>query len=261
VLAIGNKIPEDEIETAGFDISTTQDPSAEAATATSAAGKPAAAAGASESEKKRHALERELIATRRKIEIAALERENALLAEQREVVRLGAELEVAQSRLAIFREMTLPTKTRSADLDLQSQRHHLQDAQDELRQLEMLYAGSELEDRTAEVVLARGRRQLEQTQGRLEVAETDRNRIVERELPLEAGEKERELGKAEFAVAQHQRGMAISQMKAEAELAELREKLAETEREIAALAKTGAGSGSGATPTAAAASGATGSPR
>jgi hypothetical protein len=168
--------------------------------------------------------------------------------------------------------MTLPARTRSADLDLESQRHRLQDARDEMNQLEMLYTGAELEDRTSEIVLARGRRQLEHTQGRLEVAEIDRNRVVERELPIEAGEKERELGKAEFAVAQAERAFEISRMKSESEFVELRAKIEDGEREIAALAKarTGAGGvapassspaggGSGAAPGAPAAG--SGSPR
>jgi len=244
VLAIGNRVPEEQLETAGFEITTGDPAPSSEPKAAMAAGKPSGAPeAAAGKEKKLRAIERDLASSRRKLEIAELERENAFLAEQRELERLGAELEVARSRLATFREVTLPSKTRTAELDLDAKRHALQDAQDELRQLEMLYTGNELEDRTAEIVLARGRRQLEHAQGRLEVAELERDRVIVRELPLEAGEKERELGKAEFAVAQHQRAMAISALKADSERTELRQKIEEGERELAELAEPPAGSG------------------
>ena len=118
------------------------------------------------------------------------------------------------------------------ELDLASSRGRHQDAVAELEQLEMMYKGSELEDRTSEIVLKRGRRNRELALQRLELQERKLSDLVESKIPMKARELERSVTKAEYALRKHDRDRRLATLRQELKVIELRYKLDKTSRKI-----------------------------
>lgn len=106
---------------------------------------------------------------------------------------LASRLALAEKRIAVFDGVTRPMLLGELDVELKSLRHEQMDSQEELKQLEMMYSGAELEDKTSEIVLDRGRRQLELAGENLMLMEEKRNTQAGSTLPLERAELIREL--------------------------------------------------------------------
>lgn len=160
-------------------------------------------------------LEMELEVAR--LEMQAQEAEGRMAIEKAEVA-----LENSRRVLRDFLQAERPRREMTARTDVDSARFRLRDDEEELAQLEMMYKGSELEDKTSEIVLERGRRQLELSRKRLEIEERQLVEITERDLPREQEEKER---------AVHEAEIALDEARREAPVAALRKKIALHEAE------------------------------
>lgn len=100
------------------------------------------------------------------------------------------ELALAADRLRIFNERTAPNRINRARLDLTRAEDRTKEAEEELRQLEMMYAEEDFADQTKEIVLERGRRRLERTHRDLELHREELATLTDRTIPLETAEHE-----------------------------------------------------------------------
>lgn len=95
------------------------------------------------------------------------------------------EAQLAGTRLSAFEGMQAPARREDAALNVRGVQARSDDQQDELQQLQGMYDASELAHDTKEIVLKRGRRDLELTRARLELARKHEAILTERELPIE----------------------------------------------------------------------------
>jgi multidrug resistance efflux pump len=131
-----------------------------------------------------------------------------------EVARAGAERALAQASedLARWSEHELAALERGDQLATQAEQHGIDDAQDELTQLELMYADDELIQATEEIVLRRSRRNLSFVRSSVELNRQRRGRAAGlRVRTTEA--KERAVVAARVALAalevEHKLGAAV----------------------------------------------------
>jgi len=118
-----------------------------------------------------------------------------------EAVRIAEEeLAIAEGELLQFREFDSVRRREEAALSLRSSRDRAQEAAEELAQIELMYEDQDLDDRTAEFVVSRGRRNAERAQARIEIQEAQFRSLKERELPQEEQALELALDKARTAL-------------------------------------------------------------
>ena len=150
---------------------------------------------------------------------------------------LEAEAKLADMKLAQFREMEQKKRLDQAALEVQQAQDAIEDATDEMDQLEKMYKGNELADQTKEIVLKRGRRGLERARTAMALKQADLKNLKEHELPQEQGrlaldaaqkraELERETQNAENLMAQKQAALLAAKAALAGAQEELR-KLAE----------------------------------
>ncbi len=155
------------------------------------------------------------------------------------VTRAVRELEIEQQKLAILAETTGPNRVDRAKLELLGAEDRAAEDDEELKQLEMLYAKEEFADQTKEIVLERGRRRLTRSQRDLELRRQELAVLTDKTLPLETTEQQAKVESKEQGLEQVRREAEASRMdrriavlkaeaevaKAEADLQALREKI------------------------------------
>jgi len=141
------------------------------------------------------------------------------------------EVELAKAKLVKFEKLDAPNRRASMELDLRSARDRAEEAADELKQIELMYADQDLHDMTAEFVVARGRRNAERAEARIAIQERELDALVNHTLPLERKQLALELDrkriglkKAEMTAESGALAKRIAIMKAEGELVKLKEK-------------------------------------
>ena len=153
--------------------------------------------------------------------------------------RLEAEAKLADMKLAQFKEMMRKQRLDQAALEVQQAQDQIEDATDELEQLEKMYQGNELADQTKEIVLRRGRRGLERSRTALALKQAELRDLGEHALPEELGrldldaaqkraELDRESQNAELQVAQKRTALLTARADLACAQEEFR-KLAETQ--------------------------------
>jgi hypothetical protein len=148
-------------------------------------------------------------------------------------------LDEANRDLHLFHEFGEAKKTHGAHQSLAYAENRLQDAEAELEQLSTLYEGSELEDGTAELILSRGARQLDQARKSLEQARRDHHVSLAIEIPKQRESLERAVSDAERAMERGDIERQIAEMEHELgsqqqhrDLDKLREKLEEARHDL-----------------------------
>ena len=96
----------------------------------------------------------------------------------------------------------MPARLRASALELQRMRDRAKEADEELAQLEIMYAEQDLEDMTREFVIARGRRDHERSLEALAIREQEQADLESHELPRQLAELERELQQEREALEQ-----------------------------------------------------------
>jgi hypothetical protein len=146
----------------------------------------------------------------------------------------NAEIELATAKLATFRDVDAPNKIAGEQLNLRSSKDRAQEAAEELEQIEIMYKDQDLDDRTAEFVVSRGRRNAERASARIAIMEASLAGLEQHELPAQRKQLELALDKASTALANINRegeigvqGKAISVKEGEAEIAQLEGELAD----------------------------------
>ncbi len=181
---------------------------------------------------KRASLTRQLHLAELKLRQAQLESNAGKRSADSAVEQAQAELSLAERKLVQFRELDSRQKIEEARLDLRGARDRQQEAAEELQQIELMYKDQDLDDRTAEFVIQRGRRNAERAAARIALSELGLQSLVEHEVPTEI--RQRELNVTQKRVAyeaakrareSHQLKSQISVATAESEIHGLREKL------------------------------------
>jgi len=134
---------------------------------------------------RRKALEGSLEIARNKLVQAELEQSSAEQSAAAALARARIELELSQARLLQFTELDRPNQLERARLGLLRAKDRAQEAADELAQIEIMYEEQDLQDRTAEFVVSRGRRNAERSAAQIKLEEQSLLSLEQHTLPQE----------------------------------------------------------------------------
>jgi hypothetical protein len=186
-------------------------------------------------------LERDLDIARQKLVKAQLAGEHAQIQNRVAVAEAERELELEQRRMAAFKDRSAPNRIERSRLGLIRAEDRVKEAEEELAQLELMYAEEDFADQTKEIVLERGRRRLGRSRRDVELRKEDHAILTEETIPTEQREHELKVEKknevldkarrdAETSALDNQIGIisaAAEVARLEAEIEALREKIAE----------------------------------
>ncbi|MEZ6016665.1 MAG: hypothetical protein R3F49_16225 [Planctomycetota bacterium] len=175
----------------------------------------------------------------RKIEIGQLELAALVDRNEAAVAAARVELALAEGELATFRDLGRPTRLGLAELDLRGTRDRAQEAADELAQIELMYKDQDLDDVTAEFVVARGRRSAERAAQRIQLEEQNLIALRERTLPAEETKLALDVERARGALEAAEHSATIERRNKGLELDELRYELEQLEAKLAKQSREG----------------------
>lgn len=161
-----------------------------------------------------------------KLEIAKTAQAADAIESETSIEKAKLERELAERELKQLLEVDIPRRLEDSRLRLQENKDGVQDAKEELAQLEDMYKDGDLADKTREIVLSRGKRGLERRLKRLSLQEIEHQSFENVRLPNEKTraisslkEKVEALAKAERGAARTKLEKAIAVKEAEIELA------------------------------------------
>ena len=173
----------------------------------------------------------------RKIELAELRVEQARIEAEQGGAEARVGLELAQRKLAaarqkltVFEATHRAIRLEEARLELDRAIGRAADAAAELGELEAMYAEEEFAEKTKELVLTRGRRNLEHAQRGVAIGESKLEKLQRDELPAEERELERAVVEAEGKLQAARLALPIAELKGRVALAEAETKLAEARK-------------------------------
>jgi hypothetical protein len=149
--------------------------------------------------------------------------------------RAVLELEHAKTALASFDAEVEPRRLAQDALDLQRSQDNLLEQREELAQLELMYAGSELGEGTAEIVLERTRRRIGRAESSYELRKQQSRMLREVELPHERERLVMDLAEKEVGAANAERELTLGELDRAAALRELAHEEEASERRLADL--------------------------
>ena len=214
-------------------------------TATPAAAKPAAQEKAVDEEEKAYKIaqaEQKLEIARLEAEVSEMSTTAALDKARQDLVVAKRGLEEQQRELEHFDKVTMPTELEQAQIGHDRATHRADESLDELRELESMYEQEEFAELTKELVLKRGRRQLELSKRSLEVSDMRLKGLKNEGLPKRRRALEHMLRDAELKVAQSEAALRKVELSNKVASMKARQKIVDAER---ALSKAREGKGNG----------------
>lgn len=188
---------------------------------------------------KRAKLVRELAIAKEKVTKAQLAIAHQDAGDAESMSKAEVEHELALKKLGNFDERDAPARLEKAGLDLRRSQDRLQEAEEELAQLEMMYTENDLADKTAEIVLRRGKRRIQRSRADLAIKQKGLQTLEQRTLPLEGEELRSTLSQKMHAIENARRQTAsnaldkrIELMSAEAEIARIEAEIAEIDAKL-----------------------------
>ncbi len=166
----------------------------------------------------------ELGQAERAVTLAELEADSDMARAVREVEDASRELAGAGRALTAF-EAETETRLQSELLSLKRSEISMLESTEELAELEAMYDRDEFADITKELVVGRGRRQLEMAKQRLEIKEREFANLQEHELAEQQLSLMDEIEAARFELEQSRKGLEAAQLEVAASLDEARWKL------------------------------------
>lgn len=121
------------------------------------------------------------------------------------------ELTLETARMKKFSEREVPNRIAWAELRLTQTQDRVKDSEEELHQLELMYAEEDFADQTKEIVLDRSRRRVERSHRDLELRHEDHAILIEKTIPLELAEREQKVRQKELALNKAQRDAKASE--------------------------------------------------
>ena len=141
-------------------------------------------------------LERDMVVARHRFERARMSADHTNVQHAIALTLAEQNLDLERQRLQTYMERSVPNRKRWAELRMQQAADRVKDAEEELHQLELLYADEEFADQTKDIVLERGRRRLERSRRDLELRREDHAILMEKTIPRETVEHEMKAAKA-----------------------------------------------------------------
>jgi len=179
-------------------------------------------------EHRRAKMERDLQISRQKLTRAEMAAKHTELAHQVSLRKAEMELDLAHHKFKDYAENSVPQRIARAELNVRRSQDRLREAEQELAQLEMLYAEEEFADKTKEIVLERGKQRLERSREGHAITQRDLTILLEFTIPIEMKKKEMEVDAKERQLERSRRDAeaaaldkAIALMSAEAEVTKL----------------------------------------
>lgn len=170
-------------------------------------------------------LERDQDIAGEKLAKARMSEAHAATDQNTALARAEQELALETAGMNKFRDREVPNRIAWAELRLTQAQDRVKDSEDELHQLELMYAEEDFADQTKEIVLDRSRRRLERSHRDLELRHEDHAILTEKTIPLELAEREQKVRQKELALDKARReaeaskvDKRISLMSAEAEI-------------------------------------------
>ena len=194
-----------------------------------------AAAKADDDATKAEALAKKIDVAQRRMKHAEMERAMFTADSRTSIAVAAKELAFAEARLVQYKELDMPNRMARSELGLQRARDGVQEAADELKQIELMYAEQNLEDMTAEFVINRGKRNAERAQHSLAIQEREHTSLVSHELPRELAGMELDVMRKKSALEQAKAGAEAGMLMKEIARLNLETELADLERERAEL--------------------------
>jgi hypothetical protein len=178
---------------------------------------------------------REVEYARMSLEIAKLAAENDAKASKKAVEAADRELGAAKGERDNFKKTLLALELDERALALDRAKQNVLEAEQELAELEGMYAQEQFAGTTKELVLTRGRARLEMSKRDLDLAQ----RRAEQTKSFEHKKRERELGehvtKAQVAVDEAKAKLEKQKLESALSLRRAQHALEDAERELAAL--------------------------
>jgi hypothetical protein len=183
---------------------------------------------------------RELEYARIGLETAAIERQVRTLTVENLLQSARIDLEKAKRELELFLKSTKPHELEEHQIQMDSQTYRAEEAKDEQAELESMYKDDEFAKKTKELVLRRGRRQVELADRSLAVARKEFEVLEQHTLPERERELRRKVETAELDLKKadlEQRKAAleldVQKRQAEDKLKDLEQDVKELEQKIA----------------------------
>ncbi|MFG0267159.1 MAG: HlyD family efflux transporter periplasmic adaptor subunit [Rhodopirellula sp. JB055] len=126
-------------------------------------------------------------------------------------------------------------KIKSAQFDIEMSKASLENAQEELKQLQQMYDADDLTEESEEIVLKRAKRAVESAQFRLESTEIRSKRIISQSIPSEDAQAEATWERAQMAYEKSIRNLESAQKKRDLERRKAADDLAKKETDYEAL--------------------------
>lgn len=214
------------------------DPAAKPATAT--APDEAKLAARKQKQKELRGKQRELEAARGEQQVADYDRQVRQLTLEASLNKTSTDLEQAQQDLAVFLADVKPRELEERRISFDSSTHRAEHSKDELGELVAMYEADEFARTTKELVLKRGRRELEMAERSLAVATKELTHFEnvtlpkrERELQQKVREAELERTKVGIEVEKWKLERMLAEQKQKDRLADLAEDIAELQTALA----------------------------
>ncbi len=138
----------------------------------------------------------------------------------------------AQQEYDNFVDVDRDRTAKSAAFNLKSSRASLENAQEELDQLEQMYKEDDLTEESEEIVLKRAKQAVESAQFRLESSEIQADRIVEQEIPQSVASQEETLERAEMAYRKSMHDLNLARQRRAIEIDQKRDKVQQEEEKL-----------------------------
>lgn len=181
--------------------------------------------------------ERELEIAKTELRIAEIDRTVRQLGVERALARTESELTRARAAVEVFLKDVKPRELEEKKIALDQSTYRAEHSKDELGELTAMYDADEFARTTKELVLKRGRRELEMAERSLAVAKKEIAHFEAVQLPERERDLRQKLADAETESKKAQ--IDADKAKVEAELGEkrVRDRIADLEEDIADLKK------------------------
>ncbi len=188
-----------------------------------------------ENQQKMVRLERRIEKARIKLERVRRAQANAVIAEEQALDTARRNLELSEHRFKTFVDLEVPDRLERAALDVQRSEDGLLESEQELQQLEKMYAAEDFADDTKDIVIDRSRRRIERTRNDLELRRRSFAVLREKTIPHETIEKELALSGSRRAVETLELEAGLKDIDRRLELLDAEHEIVNLEEDIAEL--------------------------
>ena len=171
---------------------------------------------------------RKLNIARQKHTKSSLAAEYSKIENQNKIAKAAQDLDIATTKLQHHEQYTAPNRLAQGQLNQRYAEDRYKESQEEMEQLELMYAEEDFADKTKEIVLQRGRRRLERSRTNLDIRSNDLLFLQNHSLPLQHKELQFKFEQAGLLLDKTQRDAKASEidkqiaiLTAEAEVAKL----------------------------------------